>query len=57
MIPLINFHSTLEKTRFLSVQDESFLGDVKDLEIKIEFDTNAKTLSITDAGVGMMLQY
>merc|ERR1712151_392256 len=48
-----NAADALEKTRFLSVQDETFLGDTKDLEIKLEFDADAKTLSITDTGVGM----
>merc|ERR1712093_648401 len=48
-----NAADALEKTRFLSVQDESFLGDVKDLEIKIEFDSEGKTLTIIDTGVGM----
>merc|ERR1711976_707437 len=43
----------LEKARFHSVQDESFLGDVKDLEIKVEHDPEAKTLTIVDSGVGM----
>merc|ERR1712093_286122 len=48
-----NAADALEKTRFLSVQDESFLGDVKDLEIKIEHDPDAKTISIVDSGIGM----
>merc|ERR1711904_96163 len=48
-----NSADALEKVRFLSVQDESYLGDVKDLEIKIEFDTDAKTISIIDTGIGM----
>lgn len=48
-----NAADALEKTRFLSVQDETFLGDTKDLEIKIEYDQDAKTLSLTDTGVGM----
>merc|ERR1712127_678481 len=39
--------------RFHSVQDDSFLGDVQDLEIKIEHDMEAKTISIIDTGVGM----
>merc|ERR1712048_1034975 len=30
-----------------------FLGDVKDLEVKIEHDPDAKTLTIIDTGVGM----
>merc|ERR1712139_565780 len=31
----------------------SFLGDVKDLEVKVEHDPDAKTLSIVDTGIGM----
>merc|ERR1711963_103551 len=38
---------------FHSVQDETFLGDTKDLEVKIEHDADAKTISIVDSGVGM----
>merc|ERR1712151_563981 len=48
-----NAADALEKTRFLSVQDETFLGDTKDLEVKLEFDADAKTLTIIDTGVGM----
>merc|ERR1712050_250443 len=43
----------LEKARFHSVQDDGFLGDTKDLEVKIEHDPEAKTISITDTGIGM----
>merc|ERR1719456_733016 len=48
-----NAADALEKARFHSVQDESFLGDVKDLEVKIEHDPDGKTLSIVDTGIGM----
>merc|ERR1711934_975013 len=48
-----NSADALEKARFQSVQDESFLGDTKDLEVKIEHDAEAKTISIIDTGVGM----
>jgi len=48
-----NAADALEKARFHSVQDESFLGDTQDMEIKIEHDAEAKTLSLTDTGVGM----
>merc|ERR1712238_68560 len=48
-----NAADALEKARFHSVQDETFLGDHKDLEVKIEHDPEAKTISITDTGVGM----
>merc|ERR1712066_924898 len=36
-----------------SVQDETFLGETKDLEIKMEHDADAKTISIIDTGIGM----
>lgn len=48
-----NSADALEKARFHSVQDESYLGDTKDLEVKIEFDADAKTISLIDTGIGM----
>merc|ERR1711959_293789 len=48
-----NAADALEKARFHSVQDESFLGDTKDLEEKVEHDPDAKTISIIDTGIGM----
>merc|ERR1712038_80111 len=48
-----NAADALEKARFHSVQDETYLGDAQDLEIKIEHDPEGKTISITDTGVGM----
>lgn len=48
-----NSQDALEKTRFLSIQEDGYLKDKKELDVKIEFDTNAKTLSIIDSGVGM----
>merc|ERR1711977_127758 len=48
-----NAADALEKARFHSVQDESFLGDTKDLEVKIEHDPDAKTISLVDTGIGM----
>merc|ERR1712190_575836 len=48
-----NAADALEKARFHRVQDETFLGETKDLEVKIEHDPEAKTISITDTGVGM----
>merc|ERR1712093_289183 len=48
-----NSADALEKARFHSVQDESYLGDTKDLEVKIEYDAEAKTISIIDTGIGM----
>merc|ERR1711904_234376 len=48
-----NSADALEKARFHSVQDESYLGETKDLEIKIEYDADAKTITIADTGIGM----
>merc|ERR1719446_583903 len=48
-----NAADALEKARFHSVQDDDFLADTKDLEVRIEHDAEAKTLSIIDTGVGM----
>merc|ERR1711976_122726 len=48
-----NAADALEKARFHSVQDDSFLGDTQDLEIKVEHDPDAKTISIIDTGIGM----
>merc|ERR1712057_114200 len=48
-----NSADALEKARFHSVQDESYLGDTKDLEVKLEFNSDAKTISIVDTGIGM----
>merc|ERR1711879_265318 len=38
-----NAADALEKARFHSVQDESYLGDTKDLEVKLEHDPDAKS--------------
>lgn len=48
-----NASDALDKLRFISVSNPEFLGDHPDMEIKIDFDHEAKTLSITDSGVGM----
>jgi HSP90 family molecular chaperone len=48
-----NASDALDKARFISVQKPDFLGDFSDLEIKIDFDNDAKSISITDTGVGM----
>lgn len=48
-----NASDSLDKVRFISVQNPEYLGDLVDLEIKIDFDHEAKTVSFTDTGVGM----
>jgi len=35
------------------VAHPEILGDLKDLEIRIDYDSDAKTLSVTDTGIGM----
>jgi heat shock protein beta len=48
-----NASDALDKARFLSVQNADFLGENPEMEIKIDFDYDAKTISITDTGLGM----
>jgi heat shock protein beta len=48
-----NASDACEKVRFFAIQNPEFLGDKKELEIRIEFDEDAKTFTITDTGVGM----
>ena len=48
-----NASDALDKIRFLSVTKPEMLGDTPDLEIKVEYDPDAKTLTIRDTGVGM----
>ena len=48
-----NASDALDKVRFIAVQSPEYLGDHPDLEVRIDFDHEAKTVSITDTGVGM----
>lgn len=48
-----NASDALDKVRFIAIQNPEYLGDYPDLEVKIDFDFEAKTVSITDTGVGM----
>jgi len=48
-----NASDALDKARFVSVQNADFLGENTDMEIKIDYDYDAKTISITDTGIGM----
>ena len=48
-----NASDALDKIRFIAVQNPDYLGENKDLEIRIDYDFDAKTISITDTGVGM----
>jgi heat shock protein beta len=48
-----NASDALDKIRFLAVSSADALGDKKELEIKISFNADLKTLTIADSGVGM----
>ena len=48
-----NASDALDKVRFVSVQNPEYLGNIPQLEIMIDFDFDAKTISITDTGIGM----
>ena len=44
---------TRDKARFVSIAQSDYLGNIPELEIKIDFNDKEKTLSITDTGIGM----
>ncbi|KAL3805432.1 hypothetical protein ACHAW5_009438 [Stephanodiscus triporus] len=48
-----NASDALDKIRFLSVTKPELLGETKELEIKVEYDPDNKTLTIRDTGIGM----
>jgi len=48
-----NASDALDKIRFLSITKPELLGDKSELEIRIEYDAEGRTLTITDSGIGM----
>lgn len=50
---LSNSADALEKARFISVTDDSFLGEQQELEIRVSFNTDRRTITISDTGIGM----
>ena len=48
-----NASDALDKIRFLSVTKPELLGNTPDLEVKVEYDPDAKTLTVRDTGIGM----
>ena len=48
-----NASDALDKVRYRVLKDPTFIEDFKNMEIKISYDKDAKTLTITDTGIGM----
>ncbi|CAK72115.1 unnamed protein product (macronuclear) [Paramecium tetraurelia] len=48
-----NAADALDKIRFLSVKNPEILGDKTELAIRIEINTEEKSVSVTDSGIGM----
>lgn len=48
-----NASDALDKVRYLSLTDETYLGDNEQLEIRIEYDETNKAVTISDTGIGM----
>lgn len=48
-----NASDACDKARFLAVQNPDYLGEKKDLEVRVETDPEAKTFTLIDTGVGM----
>ena len=48
-----NASDALDKVRFLSIKNPDITKDEPNLEISIEFDSEKKTLTIIDTGIGM----
>jgi len=48
-----NAADALDKVRYLALTNQTHTGTTPNLDIRIAFDRDAKTISITDTGVGM----
>lgn len=48
-----NAQDALDKIRFLSIENPKFLDDKEELEVRISYDKDEKSISVTDSGVGM----
>lgn len=48
-----NASDAADKLRFRALKDDSLMADDSDLKIRIEFDADAKTLTLADNGIGM----
>lgn len=52
---LSNAADAIDKARLKALTDTSFLGDDTEFAIRIDINTEAQTLRITDNGIGMTL--
>ena len=48
-----NASDAADKLRFEAIADEALLESQPDLEIRVDFDADSRTISITDNGIGM----
>ena len=48
-----NASDAIDKLRFESLSDDTLIADDPDFKIRIDFDADAKTLSVSDNGIGM----
>ena len=48
-----NASDALDKARFLSISKPEILESNADLEVRIEYDEEASTLTVRDSGLGM----
>lgn len=48
-----NASDALDKIRFLALTKPDLMADKEELEVRIEYDAEAKTLTIRDSGIGM----
>ena len=51
-----NASDACDKLRFEALNDSGLYGDQPDLEVRVSFDSKAKTLTISDSGIGMSTQ-
>ena len=48
-----NASDAVDKLRFESLNDEALLEGASDMQVRISFDKDAKTITIADSGIGM----
>ena len=51
-----NASDACDKLRFEALNDSSLYGDQPNLEVRLSFDKDARTITITDTGIGMSQQ-